>query len=60
MRDQILRALTVTFDTAFTLGTAAALGGIVGLLLQQEAGVVVGAVSAIVGHTLRSVTVRLK
>jgi hypothetical protein len=29
-------------------------------LLQQEAGVVVGAVSAIVGHTLRSVTVRLK
>jgi len=60
MRDQILKALTITFDTVLTLGAAAALGAVTGLLMQQEAGVVVGAMAALVGHTLRSVTVRLK
>lgn len=60
MKENFMKALVVMFDSTATLFVAAALGAITGLLMQQEAGVLVGAVAALVGHTLRSVTVRLK
>lgn len=58
MKEKLGKFLVALFDATVTYAVAAGAGAIVGQVMSPDGGVLVGAVAAIVGHTIYQVKVR--